>query len=128
MISRAIIKGFLKIFLISAGAFAGVVFVGVFFAFKELDDSPLLDQRLSERHGLLKCFRKLSSAEFGGFSECSEYAQFHYPMYPEFYAATPAKSACLVSKDILKVLRIDYPLNQDEINIAEERVKRNCAL
>jgi len=104
------------------------VVVGGFFVLKELENSPLLDQRLSERYGLLRCFQKISQGEYEGFSECSEYAQFHYPLYPEFYAATPAESACLVSKDILKVLLIYYPSNLDEVNIAEERVTRNCAL
>ena len=70
---------------------------------------------------------KISQGEYKGLSECSKYAQFHYPLYPEFFAATPAESACLVSKDILKVLRIDYPSSLGEVKLAEERVKRNCA-
>ena len=71
---------------------------------------------------------KISKGKYKGFSECSEYAQFHLPLYLELIAESPEQSACLISKDILKVLRIDYPLNQDEINMAEVRVKRNCAL
>ena len=102
--------------------------IGGFFVLKGLENSPLLDQRLSERYGLLRCFQKISQGEYKGFGECSEYAQFHYPLYPEFFAATPAESACLVSKDILKVLRIDYPSSLGEIKIAEERVKRNWSL
>ena len=117
----------MKSCLIAGGALAGLIFVGGFFALKGLEDSPLLDQVLSERYGLLRCFQKISQGEYKGLSECSEYAQFHYPLYPEFFAATPAESACLVSKDILKVLRIDYRSGLVEINIAEERVKRNCA-
>ena len=121
-------KGCLKRCLVAGGAFVSAIVVGGFFALKGLENNPLLDQRLSERYGLLGCFQKISQGEYKGFGECSEYAQFHYPLYPEFYASTPAKSACLVSKDILKVFRIDYPSSLDEINIAEERVKRNCAL
>ena len=101
---------------------------GGFFALKGLENNPLLDQRLSERYGLLRCFQKISQGEYKGFGECSEYAQFHYPLYPEFFAATPAESACLVSKDILKVLRVHYRSGLGEINIAEERVERNCSL
>ena len=121
-------KGCLKNCLIAGGALVSTIMVGGFFVLKGLEKSPLLDQRLSERYGLLRCFQKISQGEYKGFGECSEYAQFHYPLYPEFYAATPAESACLVSKDILKVLSIYYPSNLDEVNIAEERVKRNCAL
>ena len=121
-------KGCLKSCLIAGGALVSTIMVGGFFVLKGLENSPLLDQRLSERYGLLRCFQKISQGEYKGFGECSEYAQFHYPLYPEFYAATPAESACLVSKDILKVLSIYYPSNLDEVNIAEERVKRNCAL
>ena len=120
-------KTCLKICLIAGGVFVGAIAVGGFFALKGLENSPLLDQRLSERYGLLRCFQKISQGEHKGFGECSEYAQFHYPLYPEFFAATPAESACLVSKDILKVLRIDYPSSPGEIKLAEERVKRNCA-
>ena len=121
-------KGCLKSCLIAGGALVSTIMVGGFFVLKGLENSPLLDQRLSERYGLLRCFQKISQGEYKGFGECSEYAQFHYPLYPEFFAATPAKSACLVSKDILKVLSIYYPSNLDEVNIAEERVTRNCAL
>ena len=92
------------------------------------ETSFFLDQRLSEKYGLLKCFLKISEGELSELSECSKYAQFHYPLYPEFFAATPAESACLVSKDILKVLRIDCPSSLGEVKLAEERVKRNCAL
>ena len=95
---------------------------------KGLEDSPLLDQRLSERYGLLRCFQKISLGEFRGFSECSEYAQFHLPTYLEFTAESPEESACLVSKDILEVLRIDYPSSIGEIKIAEGLVNRNCAI
>ena len=121
-------KGFLKIALISVGSLTGIIVVGGFFILKGFENSPLLDQRLSERYGLLRCFQKISQGEYKGFGECSEYAQFHYPLYPEFSAATPAESACLVRKDIQKVLSIDYPSNLGEITLAEERVKRNCAL
>ena len=120
-------NGCLKSCLVAGGALVTASVVGGFFVLKGLENSPLLDQNLSERYGLLRCFQKISWGELGGFSECSEYAQFHYPLYPEFFAATPEESACLVSKDILKVLRIDYPSNLDEINIAEKRVERNCA-
>ena len=121
-------KGCLKSCLIAGGALVSTIMVGGFFVLKGLENSPLLDQRLSERYALLRCFQKISQGEYKGFGECSEYAQFHYPLYPGFYAATPAESACLVSKDILKVLSIYYPSNLDEVNIAEERVTRNCAL
>ena len=104
------------------------ILVGGFFALKELEDSHFLDQRLSERHALLICFKKISQGEYKGFDECSKYTQQNIPLYPELIAATPAESACLVSKDILKVLKIDYPSNLDEINIAQKRVERYCAL
>ena len=121
-------RGTFKFCLLASGIFASSIVIGGFFVLKGLEDSPLLDQRLSERYDLLRCFQKISEGQYKGFSACSEYAQFHYPLYPEFYASTPAKSACLVSKDILKVFRIDYPSSLDEINIAEDRVERNCAL
>ena len=121
-------KGFLKIALISVGALTSTIVVGGFFILKGLENSPLLDQRLSERYGLLRCFQKLSLGEFRRFGECSEYAQFHLPMYLEFIAESPEESACLVSKDILEVLRIDYPSSISEIKTAEDLVKRNCAI
>ena len=121
-------KGFLKIALISVGALTSIIVVGGFFILKGLGNSPLLDQRLSERYGLLRCFQKISLGEFRGFSECSEFAQFHLPMYLEFIAESPEESACLVSKDILEVLRIDYPSSISEIKTAEDLVKRNCAI
>ena len=121
-------KGFLKIALISVGALTSIIVVGGFFILKGLENSPLLDQRLSERYGLLRCFQKLSLGEFRRFGECSEYAQFHLPMYLEFIAESLEESACLVSKDILEVLRINYPSSIGEIKIAEGLVNRNCAI
>ena len=105
---------------------AGVVILGGVYVFKELENSPLLDQYLSERYGLLRCFKKLSTGELSEPSQCSQYAQTHLPLYPEFIAKTPAEAACLVSKDILKILKIDYPSSLGEIKLAEKRVERFC--
>ena len=120
--------GCLKSCLIAGGALVTTVVVGGFFILKGLENSPLLDQRLSERYGLLQCFQKISWGELGGFSECNEYARHHLSLYKELIAPTPEESVCLVSKDILKVLRVDYPSSLGEIMLVEERVRRNCEL
>ena len=104
----------------------GVVILGGVYVFKELENSPLLDQRLSERYGLLQCFQKISWGELSEISECGEYAQHHLPLYSELIGTTPAESVCLVSKDILTVLKIDYPSSLGEIKLAEKRVERFC--
>ena len=116
-----------KFGLITGGILAGLIVISSVFVLRDLENSPLLDQRLSERYGLLKCFQKLSLSEFSDFSECSEYAQFHLPLYLELIAESPEQSACLISKDILEVLRADYPSSISQIKIAVDRVKRNCA-
>ena len=119
-------KGCLKSFLITGSVLTSTIVIGGILIVNELANSPLLDQHLSERYGLLRCFRKLSTGELSEPSQCSEYAQFHLPLYPAFIAKTPAKASCLVSKDILKILKIDYPSSLGEIKITEKRVERFC--
>ena len=63
-----------------------------------------------------------SLVELSEFSDCGKYAQNHLPMYSELIGATPAESAYLISKDILKALKIDYPSSLGEIKYAEKRV------
>ena len=120
-------KGCRKFGLLTGCFLAGLILIGSVFVLRELENAPLLDQQLSERYGLLKCFQKISLGEFRGFGECSEHAQFHLPLYSELIAESPEESACLLSNDILEVLRIDYPSSIGEIKTAEDRVTRNCA-
>ena len=119
-------KGCLKSCLITGGILTSTLVIGGIFIFNEFANSPLLDQYLSERYGLLRCLKKLSTGELSEPSQCSQYAQTHLPLYPEFIARTPAEAACLVSKDILKILKIDYPSSLGEIKHAEKRVERFC--
>ena len=76
-------NGCLKNCLIAGGVLVSTIVVGGFFVLKGLENSPLLDQRLSERYGLLQCFQKISWGELGGFSECNEYARHHLSLYTE---------------------------------------------
>ena len=119
-------EGCLKSCLISGSLITGVVIFGGIYLFKELENSPLLDQRLSEQYGLLNCFSKVSMGELTSYSECSDYARLHIPAYPEYMAATPEESMCLTSVGILRFLKIEYPSELDEIRAAEVRAKRNC--
>ena len=104
----------------------GIISFG-FYIFNEMANGLLLDQYLSERYGLLRCFQKISMGELSNSSECGKYAQSHLPLYPEFNAKIPEESLCLVSKDILKILKVDYPSSVLMIREAEERVGRNCS-
>ena len=111
-----------------AGAIiTGGIVIGGFYIFNEMANGLLLDQYLSERYGLLRCFQKISMGELSNSSECGKYAQAHLPLYPEFNAKIPEESLCLVSKDILKILKVDYPSSVLLIREAEERVGRNCS-
>ena len=105
----------------------GVIVLGGVYIVNEVANSLLLDQYLSERYGLLRCFQKLSKGELSDPSECGKYPKLHLPLYPEFNAKKLAESVCLVSKDILTILKVDYPSSIVEIRLAEERVGRNCS-
>ena len=120
-------KKYFKGCLVAGAIITGGIVISGFYIFNEMANGLLLDQYLSERYGLLRCFQKLSTNEFSDTSECEKYAQIHLPLYPEFSAETLTESACLVSKDILKILTVDYPSNIVEIRTAEERVGRNCS-
>ena len=103
-----------------------VVAIGVIYLFKELENSPLLDQRLSEQYSLLKCYSQIASGELSSKSQCSQYAIHHMSLYPEYMAPTPEESLCLTSQGIFKFLKVEYPYQLDEIRLAESRAKRNC--
>ena len=120
-------KAFLKSCLVAGTTITGVIVIGGVYIVNEVANSLLLDQHLSERYGLLRCYQKLSTGELSNSSECGKYAQAHLPLYPEFNAKTPKESLCLVSKDILKILKVDYPSSVLMIREAEERVGRNCS-
>ena len=119
-------KGCLKSCLITGGVLTSTLVIGGIYIIRELAKSPILDQRLSERYGLLQCFQKISWGELSKISECGEYAQHHLPLYSELIGKTPAESVCLISKDILRVLKIDYPSSLGEIKHAKRRVERFC--
>ena len=73
-------------------ALTSVIILGGAYVLKELENSSLLDQRLSERYGLLKCFSKVSKSDLKSYDQCSDYARLHIPAYPEYMAASPEES------------------------------------
>ena len=117
-------KGCLKTCLVTGSLFSAVIVLGTIYAIESWD--VLFDQRLSEQYGLLNCYSQIASRKLRSHAQCSKYARHHMFLYPEYLAATPEQSVCLTSQGILKFLKIEYPLQLEEIRNAEARVERNC--
>lgn len=76
----------------------GVIVLGGVYIVNEVANSLLLDQYLSERYGLLRCFQKLSTGELSDPSECGKYAKLHLPFIQSLMRKNQQNRCVLLAK------------------------------
>lgn len=87
--------------------------------------SSFLDQSIHERVAIINCLGKVPSGAAAGVEECTNYAQFHLRLYPEFQKKDIAESLCDALWSLKEYAMEVYP--REAILNAEESVHvSNC--